>query len=559
MSFDIFEKVKDMENEKASEIVLSILLTLDDWEIRAKAIEKLIQLNDNRHFQEIRSMYLNESHSEAKLKLIELLSNCYQKEGISFLKSQYKNEKDWKVRKKLIDSVGKVDKTGSIAFLIEALNDPNIEVKKSTISSLEGVNDALEPLLEILQFRNEEIYDILINNIVKIGKKADIDIIINYLNKENLNIKKSIPIILGKLKDKKAVDSLIESLNDKNPVVRKNSIKALEYMIELKDVKFIFKKLNDENIEVRKTAVKVLGSIGSKRAIRPLLELLKDKDEAIRTLAVKSLDKILIKSKSFKEVYDVLKRRNLVARREAVKLLAGATDDPDALRILIRLLNSKDARIRRLAYNAILKLKVSQDKLDDSIIEALKAKEWLIRKNSAKIVGKIGDDKTIDPLFELLNDPKSGVRGAATDALANYIKFNDSKNITKIIELAKNALEKSDWKVRRSAVNILIKIGADYAVEALIKCLNDKDVYVKSWAAKSLGKMREIKNLEPLTNLIKDNDSKIRLSAIHALGEIGDKRALEPLINAIGDDNWEVRKEIENALNRIDPKWMQSL
>lgn len=514
-------------------------------------------MNDENNFQDIKSKYNNESHSEAKIKLIDLITKSYQKDGISYLKTQFKNEKDWNVRKKIIESVGLTDKSGSNAFLIDALNDPNIEVKRSAVISLGGINEALEPLIEVLQFRNKELNEILIKAIVKIGKKADIQKIISFLNNDNLNIKKSIPIILGKLKNKEAAEPLIKLLSDENSIVRKNTVKSLESIIEPRDLKFIFEKLNDEDFEVRKTAIKVLGTIGSKKSIKPLLELLKDKDEVIRNLSVKSLDKILIKSKSFNVVYDVLKKRNLVARREAVKLLASATGDPDALRILIRLLNSKDTRIRVLAFNAILK--ISGSTVDNSILEALKAREWQIRKYCAKILGKILDENTIEPLYELLSDAKSGVRRAASNALANFTKVSDSNNITKIINLAKNGLEKSDWKIRRSSVNLLIKIGTDHTIETLIKCLNDEDIYIKSWAAKSIGKIKNLENIEPLTNLLKDPDSKIRLSAARALGELGDMKAVMPLVNALGDDDWNVRKEIENSLNLIEPDWMNKI
>ncbi|MBA7535496.1 hypothetical protein ES705_27753 [subsurface metagenome] len=193
MGFDenlIIDKVKEMDAEKASEVLLSIIVTANEPERRAKAIENLIHFQDSSHFQEIKSIYLNESHSEAKIKLIELLSECYQKEGTNFLKTQYKNEKDWNVRKRLIEAVGKIDKFDSLSFLTEALGDSNIEVKKSAIISLEGVVDALEALIEVLQFRNEELHEILINVIIKTGKKAEIHRTIKYLSSEKTKYKK---------------------------------------------------------------------------------------------------------------------------------------------------------------------------------------------------------------------------------------------------------------------------------------------------------------------------------------------------------------------------------
>ena len=558
MSFDediIFDKIKKMEPEKASEILISILLTSDEWERRAKAIDNLISCKDKDHFKEMKSIYLNESYSEAKIKLIELLSKCYQEDGISFLTPQYKSEKDWNVRKKIIEAVVESRKADTIPFLIEALGDPNSELKKSAINALGNIKatDALKPLIELLKFRrNEEILDSLINTIVKIGKKADIQDIIKHLQKADLNIKKALPIIIGKIGDMNAVDALINLLKFPNPTVRKNTVIALGKFINLinKDFRSIIEMLNDIDLEVKNATINVLGSIGSKKAINPLIELLKDENDKIRKNTVKALEKILVSSKSFNEVYDLLEKKNIVARREAVKLLSGATGDPNAMQILIRLFNSEDSRIRRLAFSAVLK--ISQNKVDNLILEALKAREWQIRKFSAKILGEIKDENNIDLLLNLLNDPKSGVRRAATDSLA---KISTSKVVNKTIAFLNN----SDWRIRRAAVNILIKIGSDEALEPLITCLNDEDSYIKSWAAKSLGKLKNIKDIQPLINLLESEDSKIRISAVNALAEIKDKKALKPLISALGDDNWDVRKEIERALKLIDPEWMNKI
>ena len=82
---------------------------------------------------------------------------------------------------------------------------------------------------------------------------------------------------------------------------------------------------------------------------------------------------------------------------------------------------------------------------------------------------------------------------------------------------------------------------------------------MKSWATKSLGKLKNVKNIEPLVKLLHDNDPKIRLAAVKAFAELGDRKALNPLISALGDDDWDIRKEIENALNQIDKDWMKNL
>ncbi|TFG03584.1 MAG: HEAT repeat domain-containing protein, partial [Promethearchaeota archaeon] len=187
------------------EELLAILKSSIDLNKKIQAIDQLIEIQDLNHFDLVKNIYSNESHSEVKIKLIELISNCYKKEGISFLKPQYILEKDWKVRKKIIEAVANIDKLNSLKFLIEALGDSNIEIIKSAVLTLEGSIDALEDLINVLKFRNKELQEILINVIVETGKDSDIQRITQYLDDENLNIKKEIPRILGKLGNKEAV------------------------------------------------------------------------------------------------------------------------------------------------------------------------------------------------------------------------------------------------------------------------------------------------------------------------------------------------------------------
>ncbi|MGB5910439.1 MAG: HEAT repeat domain-containing protein, partial [Promethearchaeia archaeon] len=196
---------------------------------------------------------------------------------------QYNHEKNGKVRRKILETALEHDLEKSIPLFIEALKDPNVENKAFAIRHL-GENctiQALKPLIELTQYRLE-IYDELISNIVKIAKHVDLEQIIRFFEVENINLKKSMPVILGKMGDKNAVKILIELLDDKNPIVRRNTVRALEKLIVPTDLWHIIKKLGDKNLEVRKTTIRVLGYIGDKNSVKPLLELLKDPEPDIR-------------------------------------------------------------------------------------------------------------------------------------------------------------------------------------------------------------------------------------------------------------------------------------
>ena len=549
----LLEKIDEMDQEEAVKLLLSILKTSKNLEAKVKSVEILIKFEDNKdsRLQDIKDTFSNDGHPQLRIKLIELFSTIYGNKGITFLKEQYKNCSDGTVRKNLIEKVGNADLNGSIPFFIEVLGDPNIEASELAISFLgkSGNKEALVPLIERLHYRNHEIHDPLINSIVKIGKKGHQQIIDDYIDTDDVNIKREIPVILGKMGNKESETVLINFLRDENPLIRKNSVKALEKIIELKNIKYIFATLNDQNIDVRKESIRVLGNIGSKRAINPLTEILKEKDVKIRNLAKNALYKIFKKTNSNDTLYDILKGKNINARKEALKLL-GMLKDENAIETLIKTFDSTVASIRSASFRAVLQ--ILQNKADERIINSLAGKSWRIRMYCVKILGEIGDLNTIEAVYKLIEDEHRSVRKAAIDALINF-------KSDKVIEVAKSSLKSSNWKIRRAGVKLLIRVGSKDSINSLISCLDDEDVYIKSWAAMALGKIKDIDSIEPFIQLLKENDDKIRLSAVRALGEIGNKDAIKPLIEILGDDNWDVKKEVESALNRINPDWMEEL
>ena len=448
----LLEKIDDMDQEEAVKLLLSILTTSKNLEYKVKSVEMLTKFEDNKdsRLQDIKDTFSNDGHPQLRIKLIELFATIYGNKGITFLKEQYKNCNDGTVRKNLIEKVGNADLSGSIPFFIEVLGDPNIEASELAISFLgkSGNKEALVPLIERLHFRNPEIYDPLINSIVKIGKKGHQQIIDDYIDTDDVNIKREIPVILGKMGNKESETVLINFLGDENPLIRKNSLKALEKIIELKNIKHILATLNDHNIDVRKESIRVLGNIGSKRAINPLTEILKEKDIKIRNLAKNALYKIFKKTKSNDILYDILKRKNINARREAIKLL-GMLKDENAIDTLIKTFDSTVASIRSASFRAVLQ--ILQNKADERIINSLAGKSWRIRMYSVKILGEIGNLNTIEAVYKLIEDEHGSVRIAAIDALINF-------KSDKVIEMAKTSLKSSNWKIRRAGVKLLIRV-----------------------------------------------------------------------------------------------------
>lgn len=191
----------------------------------------------------------------------------------------------------------------------------------------------------------------------------------------------------------------------------------------------------------------------------------------------------------------------------------------------------------------------------------MKAKYNTPQGEAAKALGRIGNERAVEPLIRALNHGNENVRECAAKVLWD---IKDLRAIEPLIQALK--LDPYNWRVERNAVDTLRKIG-EPAVEPLIRALKHKDVYVRENAAKALGMIRDERAVEPLIRVVledvdwedrrmaakalvkigkpsvellipalKDWDKDVREIAAEALGEIGDKRAVQPLIHALKDD-----------------------
>lgn len=501
-------------------------------------------------FQDFKNNYLKETVPEKKIEKIKSFSETIDKEMLSFFATQYKNESDGKVRTEIVEIIGNSKLDTSIALLIEALTDNFMITKKAAVISLGKIKipSAIEPLLNMLSNPSLEINDEVIKSIVNIGKFGDVNGITKYFDKGNIHVKRTIPIILGKIQSEESIVYLKELLHKIDPEVRRNAVQALEKLIQAKDARLIINLLDDVDIDVKKACIKALSTIKSKRSIDPLLKLLKSKDKDVRNLTIQSLKYLFDSFDSYEKIYEIANSKNMIERKEAIKLL-GLLEDIDSIDYMINSFKSNDNKTRKLAYNSLLQ--ISKKSIPDQVFEGLKAKEWKIRTLCTKLIGKIGNEKQKSILLDLLEDSDNRVRDNVIDALSN---IKDQVYIDKV----KTFLNSSNWKSKRAAVKLLIKIGKEDCVDSLLPLVNDDDLFVRSWIALALGKFDTISDISPFFEMLKDGDPKIRIASAKALGQIGNKEALEPLAKSVWDDDWKVRKAVEEALHLIDPNWLKS-
>ena len=197
-----------------------------------------------------------------------------------------------------------------------------------------------------------------------------------------------------------------------------------------------------------------------------------------------------------------------------------------------------------------------EEKVKDEVeiqIDLLKDKDWFRRKDAAITLGEMGDERAIAPLITALRDSEWNVREAAQDALAQVgppaveplIKALREYQIrTYVIEVLgkikdERVLDPLMAQLRNEefkdvATKALVGVGLP-AVERLMSVLNDKDKNVRKHAVMALGDIGISEAVEPLIDATKDEDWAVRLQAMAGLDKIGDERG-KPAIKALVKD-----------------------
>ena len=210
-----------------------------------------------------------------------------------------------------------------------------------------------------------------------------------------------------------------------------------------------------------------------------------------------------------------------------------------------------------------------EEKVKDEIdiqIDLLKDQDWVARREAVITMGEMGDERCIEPLIRCLRDGDWQVREAAVDALAligspavelliRYLrdwdarkytlkalgKINDERVLDPLISMLKNDEFKDD------ATWALAELGKP-AVAKLVEALDDRDEFVRKQSILALGEIKDSAAVDALIEKTKDPDWFIRLTAAASLEKIGDQRGREAVKPLLKDPDLVVRMRIERML-----------
>ncbi|MGB9928720.1 MAG: HEAT repeat domain-containing protein [Methanosarcina sp.] len=299
-----------------------------------------------------------------------------------------------------------------------------------------------------------------------------------------------------------------------------------------KDMNFCIRALDDENPEVRKVAAKVLGNIQNSKAEESLFKTLEDPSMEVRTIAVKALA-CTGSENSTDTLINQLEKMSEIDCEPSYQICIiealGKLHNERAVEPLIKTLEDKNFQIRAAALHSL------------EILGGERVEEALITKLDA-----VSDSNKI-------HSTHSEFQKQVIFTLGNV----KSK---KAVHVLIHKLEDKNPEIRKYAAESLGKIKDTQAVDPLLNHISDRNPEVRNSVAYSLGILKAEKAINPLLKMLTEKDPELRITAVYALGNIGNPKAIISLLETLKDNNSWVRKYAAEALGKIgDPQAVNPL
>ncbi|HKP83770.1 MAG TPA: HEAT repeat domain-containing protein [Pyrinomonadaceae bacterium] len=333
-----------------------------------------------------------------------------------------------------------------IQNLLDALETPGKENLRSIALVLgwlkrSGVDRALTRLMGRIDLR-DEIIEALVRN-----DPATLDLLTSQLSAEDLEVRRSAVVALGRIGDSSATSALVKTLSDEALAI---------------------------------DAANALAQIGDPAAVDGLLNLIGNDDASIRQAAVSALNSVIEPSMS-ERIIPLLHDPDPNVRESAVKI-AGYFGYPDSAGALLELSRDTNERVRCAAIEHLPY--VEDERAFEILVEAIKRETPSVRAAAARALGTMDAPEVVHPLIEGLSDEDGWVRYFSARALGRRRSEESVAALEKVIEKEKFN------HVRIAALDSLGQIGGQRIAGIVEGLIRDDDPDVAHAAQIAFGKVQ---------------------------------------------------------------------
>ncbi|HEU4506727.1 MAG TPA: HEAT repeat domain-containing protein [Pyrinomonadaceae bacterium] len=411
-------------------VVPRIMPLLTDPLLADHAITLLGQLGDERVIAPLTEL-LNTPTSTSTLLIAEALASIHDRyqeqygEG-SHIADLTSREISPVGVQKLLDELenGRPENVRPIALMLGWVQGPNVA---RALTRLMGRADLQDEIIEALVRHGSSTIDLLIaqstaedlevrrSAVVALGRIGNPDAtpaLVNALNDKSLALDAA--NALGQMGDARAIDGLLKLIGSEDASVRQATVSALNSLVAPQMAKRIVPLLHDPDPNVRESAIKIAGYFGYPEAAGALVELSRDPEEKVRCAAIEHLPFV-----EDKRVLDVLARamkEETPNVRAAAARALGNMDGREVVQQLVKGLDDEDAWVRYFSARALGR-RGSEESVGalERVIE--KEKFNHVRIAALDSLGQIGGDRVAAIVGGLVEDDDADVARAAQVAL----------------------------------------------------------------------------------------------------------------------------------------------
>lgn len=581
-----------------------------DWRIRKAATDLLrSQFLPEDYIAGLLSLLAEENNAGARNSAIDLLITL-GRPAIPYLLRAFETESR-DVRKFVIDIIGEIPDKSSLPLLLSALRDDDDNVRASAVEHLGKMREpsVVGALIEILESGDLWTSYPAADALGKIGDRTAVAPLVKALGVKALRE----PVLrsLACFPEAGNLDCIVPLLAASSRGVQGEVLRCVaRYYGSRVSEEVIAEKMHqhlgesafgilmeyawNSKADVRVAAILLLGILKDRRAFGPLLEMSTEEGfaEEIRRA-------MIFMGREYPEQILGLYGDLATPQRRFLTGVAAEIAHPSFFEPLLSLLGDNDGHVRSAAARGLARIgdiaavPGIMELLDDpyvdvqesaiealvvlragvsrsTVIAGLYAKSPAARRNSALLLGRLGDKAALSELCFTMKDAEMNVRKACVKALSllgdagatRYLLAALTDEMPAIRIEAAHALGGIDDRQVRNALALLLSdreesvrvaaakaLGSDLdsqVEEILINALVDGNGFVVAAVLEALGKLRSERARDAIASMLSSADDEIRRTAIRALG--GYEEIFEEIVPFLDDPDWATRLVAAEAI-----------
>jgi HEAT repeat protein len=295
--------------------------------------------------------------------------------------------------------------------LLDALETPGKQNLRSIALVLgwlkrSGVDRALTRLMGRVDLRDD-----IVEALVRHGSTT-VDLLIAQLSAEDLEVRRSAVVALGRIRDASATSAIVKTLDDESLAI--DAANALGQIGDPQAVDGLLNLIGSSDASIRQAAVSALNSLASPPTAASVNPLLHDPDPNVRESAVK-IAGYFGYAESAGELLKLARDPDEGVRCAAIEHLPFVEDDR-VLDVLVSAIKDETPKVRAAAARALGNMDAPP--VVDHLIKGLGDEDVWVRYFSARALGRRRSEYSVEALERVLEKEKfNHVRIAALDSL----------------------------------------------------------------------------------------------------------------------------------------------